>query len=300
MACMLVMDIGGTFIKSALADQATGILVENSMLETASNSDKCREDFFTSMQVVITHARSFGYTITGVSVSIPGPFDYERGIALMKHKFQAIYQESLTPFFAKEGLPVVYLHDSTAFLLGEMRYGAAKKYKAPAAIMLGTGFGFSMASEGRVCIGEDQRPSVPMWNKPFGEGVVEDSVSRQAIRDLYRTCSGCQDNVDVKEIGTRADAGNLQAQQLFFEVGKSIGSIITSYIPDDRFDCLVLGGQISRSHSFIIPGIQKMISKPIFPARHISSAALRGAAAYLLQGKATSVVVVPEHEVLKN
>lgn len=299
MAYILVLDIGGTFIKSSVAEKSTGELIAGTGYEVPTCADGTSDGFFNALRKTVDHARNSHSDLRGVSVCIPGPFDYTNGISLMEHKFSSIHGKSLTPFFMSMGLPVVYLHDSTAFLLGELRYGAALGYSSPLGIMLGTGFGFALASGGRICVSEDQRPSVRMWSKPYGDGIVEDYVSRRAIRALYKRRSGCDDDPDVKEIGTLADDGDIVAQSVFAEIGVHIGRIISTCIPVEAYDCLVLGGQISRSHHFIIPGILEAISCPVFPARHISDAALRGAVGYFLQGKAASVQTMTEAEALR-
>lgn len=298
MDCALVLDIGGTFIKSALAEWGSGALVQGTEYEIPTCADDINGEIFNSLKKTVEHARAFGHVVEKASVCIPGPFDYTNGISLMQHKFSAISHTSLTPFFRSMGLSVVYLHDSTAFLLGELMYGAAHSYIAPLGIMLGTGFGFAMASYGQIYISEDQRPTIRMWNKPYGDGIVEDYVSRRAIRAIYQSISGSLDELDVKEIGSMAEQGDSVAQSVFWKVGWHIGMILTSYIPEYSYDCVVLGGQIARSYKFIIPGITESISRPVFPAAHISDAALRGAAGYLLRGKDVSVQVVSEAQVL--
>lgn len=43
----------------------------------------------------------------------------------MKHKFQALFGCSILPPFERAGLPVRFLHDSTAYILGEVSDGNA-------------------------------------------------------------------------------------------------------------------------------------------------------------------------------
>ena len=58
---------------------------------------------------------------SAIAVAIPGPFDYERGIFLMQHKFAAVYGES---FRALAGLPdnidLRFRHDVIAALEGSL------------------------------------------------------------------------------------------------------------------------------------------------------------------------------------
>lgn len=300
MAYSIVMDIGGTFIKSALADDVTHHIMEETLFSVPTNAESTIEEFFFSLESIVQHARTYDPDVSAASICIPGPFDYERGVSLMQHKFRALYQQSITPFFASQGLGVVYLHDSTAFLLGEMRFGSAKGFSSPLGIMLGTGFGFALARGSLVLVSEDQRPSVKMWNKQYKDGIVEDYVSSAALRAYYKTLKGLDREIEVKEIGEKADAGDPYSVQVFEQTGLHIASIIRSYIPTDRYDCIVLGGQIARSHRYIIPSLGAACSVPVLCASHIASAALWGAAAYLYEGKDACVKTLSEAQALYN
>ena len=278
----LVMDIGGTFIKYGLVD-ANGVLLPASVGKAATHSGSSASEVFSEVDRLVAKTE----TGAQVAVSIPGPFDYTDGVFLMKHKFASLYGMSLTPLFQKRGKEVVYVHDSTAFLLGEGDGNCA-------GIMLGTGFGFALAQGGRVCIGSDQRPAIPLWNKPFREGIAEDYVSRRAIRALYRQVSRCLDDPDVKEINERAQAGDMAARDTFQKTAEAIAAVLDRYVPRSLYHGrIVLGGQIAHAGAFLIPRLRQA-GLEVRQAAHIDEASLYGLGKVLRYGKEACVMVTTE------
>jgi len=225
MESFLVLDVGGTFIKYAMAD-GSGAIVKETVGEEPAHSEGAPELFLQALGNVVTKARGFSLPFSRAGICFPGPFDYEAGIPMMEHKFVSMKGRSITPLFSSLGVEPLYLHDSTAFLLGEMSDGALRGHETCSGIMLGTGFGFAMAKDGKVCIGRDQRPALSLWGKPFLDGIVEDSISRRAMRADYRKRSGSSALLDVKEIGERADTGDEDAREVFREVGRNIALVL--------------------------------------------------------------------------
>lgn len=284
----LVMDIGGSFIKYGLVD-ANGVLLPASVGKTATHSGSSASEVFSEVDRLVAKTE----TGAQVAVSIPGPFNYTNGVFLMQHKFASLYGMSLTPLFQKRGKEVVYVHDSTAFLLGEGDGNCA-------GIMLGTGFGFALAQGGRVCIGQDQRPAIPLWNKPFRDGIAEDYVSRRAIRALYKQVSRCPDDPDVKEINERAQAGDMAAWDTFQKTAEAIVSVLDMYVPRTLYHGrIVLGGQIAHAGAFLIPRLRQA-GLEVRQAAHIDEASLYGLGKVLRYGKEACVLVTTEKALVQD
>ena len=130
----------------------------------------------------------------------------------MRHKWRGLMDVPLPSVFARElpGVPVRFLHDSTAFLLGEAWQGAARNMENPAGVMLGTGFGFTVMQRRRVLVDANGTPALVLWNAPFRDGTVEDYVSRRALRDAYGPQAP-----DVRELAELARGGDTRAQAIF-------------------------------------------------------------------------------------
>ncbi len=274
---MLVLDIGGTSIKYALAGP-DGRLIPGTAAQRPAEADGSYEAFLGVLRDIIAEAKAAG-KVSGAAVSIPGPFDYARGISLMQHKFRALYQRPLTLPFEEAGIPVLFLHDSTAFLLGEA------EDSDPAdccGVMLGTGLGFAWMRGRRVLVDETQTPALTLWRWPFREGIAEDYVSTRA---LLAAAPGAK---DIKSLADAARAGGAREAEAFRTVGRALTELLNGMTPKLGVSAVLFGGQISRSLDLF----ELSLSLPWRVCAHPEEAALRGAARYALQGPERCVTIV--------
>lgn len=278
MDCIFALDAGGTYLKYALMDE-NGNAIPRTQGQAPSHADGTKEEIGQAFTKVgcyaLEQAKLCGLTLKGIAISFPGPFDYDQGISHMAHKYAAINGVSITPM-VKAGagdVPIDYLHDSTAFLLGEYAKGAAANFQRPAGVMLGTGLGFAAMVSGRVLVQPDQRPRVVLWNKPYQDGISEDYISRRAILKAY----GNQPGMDVKDIAERALAGEEKAKTVFLDLAFHMGQILAPVIKNLAADCLVVGGQIAKSGKLFLPQVEACLQIPVRQAQLIENGALYGA-----------------------
>ena len=247
---MLLLDVGGTFIKcsdgrcipmpsggsrdeiAAALRLAVASLVPESRgvraAETLTPSGECCPNSPAPRQ---SPARA---------VAIPGPFDYGKGIFLMKHKFAAVYGES---FRALAGLPeeadIVFCHDVVAALLG-------CEGENVALVTIGTGLGFAHKEKGRVQVGPNGSPARSIYNLPWGDGILEDIVSARGIRNAYARLSG-HSHLSAAQIAQCADAGDEAALQVFSDLGETLGQALAPLLEELHAGTLLLAGQVSKS-----------------------------------------------------
>lgn len=270
---MLVLDIGGTFVKYALTDARGGILPET-VSQTPANAGGTYEDFLDTLHTILLWARE-RQEVTRACVSIPGPFDFENGVSAMKHKFPALLGRSLRPPFERMGVPVAFVHDSTAFLLGEAHDGSLTGRASPCCVMLGTGLGFAFMREGRVCVNAARGPAFSLWNMPYRDGIAEDYVSTRAIQASYG------EPVSVREIAERARQGDARAKAAFLAAGRDLTALLGALIPRLGCDSFALGGQIAKSADLF--GLRLPVESHV--SAHLDDAALRGASYYAAHGR---------------
>ncbi len=270
---ILALDAGGTSIKAAV--MADG---EPRRIAQIDFMGESREALLRAFREALRLGE--GQDIAGIGVGCPGPFDFQTGTSRMEHKWKGIRNVPLPPLFqeAHPGVPVRFLHDSTAYMLGEGWRGAGCDAESPAGVMLGTGFGFSCMKRRRVVLDPTSTPLLKLWCAPFREGTVEDYVSRRAIRRRYALRAGGE-APDVKEIATLARAGNLDAAAAFAETGAYLGEVLCRYLPS-YCDRVVIGGQVARSIDLFLPTVKAPV--PVVPAAHLEDAALRGIAVFCM------------------
>jgi glucokinase len=262
----LVIDAGGTFLKSALLNADAEIL-KGSSFKTRSFSEGPREQIIKAYGKTVSEALAYisrnHLKICGIGITTPGPFDYEKGIPLMKHKFSSIYGFNLRKLIVERSnlsgeVPVHFMHDANAALTGEIWKGNAKGYNNAALVTLGTGLGFSFSQKGKVQTGSQGGPAVSVYSMPCREGILEDYVSARGILKMYREITGTTDikETEVSDIGMLADRGDRAGRESFREAGYILAGSIRDILHERNIQCLLFGGQISRSFHHMEEGFR--------------------------------------------
>ena len=237
MADTLILDVGGTGVKYGLAGPE-GLLPET-VRQRPSRSDGSREEILAVFAAIAEEGRQAN--VRRACIAIAGPFDFEHGVSLMRHKFAAIYGASLRDVFRERGLETLFLHDSTAYMLGESAGGVLKDVRNACCVMLGTGLGFAVMRDRRIWLSEDRSPALALWRQPWKGATAEDAVSTRAIQRRYGAA------IPVRDIADRAREGDAAALTAFRDTGAALAEMagrLTEIFPCERF---ALGGQIALS-----------------------------------------------------
>lgn len=300
-SCILAIDAGGTSLKAALVPELSGPgrtgeltdsqLTEDTFFSVPVSSSGTREEILAAYTTLAAQgaakAAAAGLTISRVSVCIPGPFDYAGGKSLMCHKYQAIYNLPLRPCLW-EGIgterPIVFLHDSTAFLLGACAQTATKA-GCICGVIIGTGLGFACMRDGRIRQNPSGGPAVSIYARPYLDGTSEDYVSSRGILKQYlaETLLTSTRPPTVAEIAHMAKSGDSAALKVFADTGFHLGRILLPVLKEEALDTVLLGGAISKSAELFLPELNQVLADAgatAKPVPHIDLAPILGAARY--------------------
>jgi glucokinase len=195
------------------------------------------------------------------TLAVPGPFDLEAGVSLMRHKLPYLYgvdlRHALAARFGCGFDQVRFLNDANAYLLGEVGAGAGRGYNRVIGLTLGTGIGSAFTIGGRLVI---EGPGVPkdgeIWNLPYESGIVEDYVSGRAITAAYARRSGKR--FSAAEVAAAAPA-DPAARDAFTELGDHLGGVIDTLLAGFGADAVVVGGGISRASDLFLPAVRSRL-----------------------------------------
>lgn len=251
---VILLDVGGTFVKSALGIAGKGA-VEGTFMSTPISSDGSAEEIIRSFRAAVSAqmelAAEEGYAVEAICAALPGPFDYRKGIFLMKHKFAAVYGVSFRDILGdvvSADTRLAFVHDVNGALLGALTVDPSLREGNVAMVTLGTGLGFTYAVDGKVQESETGSPAEGLWNTPYMGGILEEYVSRRGILRLYAQQGGrLAEGEDVKEISLRARNGEEAALMAFSLAGKHLAAGASRLIADLGIRQIIFGGQISRS-----------------------------------------------------
>ncbi len=250
---VLTFDVGGSHISAALC---SGVDLRLGPVASAHYGDITTSDGFVGLLYDLAAKAARGDPL-GISatLAVPGPFDFDAGISLMRHKLVYLYgvdlREALAARLEADPCEIRFLNDADAFLLGEVGAGAAKGFARAVGLTLGTGIGSAFAVDGRlVTTGAGVPKDGEIWNVPYENRTVEDFASTRAIAGNYSRRTGKA--ISVAEIAEAATHDS-DAQEAFAEFGHHLGLIIGTLLADFRADVVVLGGGISGSASLFLP-----------------------------------------------
>jgi len=257
----LTIDAGGTFLKSAILNQ-DGEVLEGSGFVTRSYSEGSREKILGAIRKTILYGINYlkrkGEKPEGIGMAFPGPFDYPNASPLMHHKFKNIYGINLReeiygiPAISRD-IPLHFVHDSTAVLAGEIWKGNAQGFENVAVITIGTGLGFTFSQKGIIQLNSLGGPLISLYRYPYKSGILEDFVSKRGLLRIFCEISDKEiaPNMKVSDIGKWAKEGEANSIRTFKEVGRILGESIRDTVREKNIQCLLFGGQISRSFSFM-------------------------------------------------
>ena len=257
----LLLDVGGTFIKCSdgreIPIDSDGSREEISASFAEAVGAFCDEASREAENAVASNGKFA--PCRGIAVAIPGPFDYGKGIFLMRHKFAAVYGES---FREVAGVPscveLRFTHDVNGMLEGEMACGNGRGHSRVALVTLGTGLGFAMSIDGHILKKETGSPLVSIFSLPYRNGILEDYASKRGFLSTFARLGGTGADT-VKDIAALASGGDVKALATFREVGATLGEAISPILEEYRIECLLFGGQISRSFRFMEDALRESL-----------------------------------------
>jgi glucokinase len=190
-----------------------------------------------------------------LSVAMPGPFDYARGVGRFRDvgKFEALNGVDVGAELAArldvDRSRVGFVNDAAAFGLGEWLVGTARGCRRAVAITLGTGVGSAFVDAGRlVTSGRAVPPDGHVYRVRLDGRPLEDVVSRRAILSRY----GATDpSIDVAEVAARARAGEAAARAAFVEPLRALGAGLAPWLARFRAEVLVVGGGLVGSWELV-------------------------------------------------
>lgn len=295
------LDVGGTSLKAALIS-LKGKLLEGTFNRIPVNSKGSSEEiigtFTKIVDMTLDIAKQKKINLVGLSISTCGPFDLEKGVFLMKHKYASVYGISLKEELIKrlkipENLPIIFDYDSYSFVRGEAWVGNARNCKRIFGFTLGAGLGSAFMANGKISIeGKGIPPLGSFWDLPYKSGILEEmapTCKRSIIRRYQELGGEYKENMDVKDIALRAlEKKDKPSLEVFKELGTELGQFLKPFMLGFKPDCIVFGGQISNSSKLFIRPFRTQLKdirslKRITKARYIDLAGIFGTAKYFFE-----------------
>jgi glucokinase len=286
------VDIGGSHISCAVIDLDKKIILRESLAKQDVDNQASAEDILNNWAVALKKSLSFidKEQLAGIGFAMPGPFDYENGIAMFTEsvaKYQNLYSINVAKRLKEimdlnGGSDVRFMNDASAFAIGEAWSGKAANVKRSVSITLGTGFGSAFVDDGVVVVEGDDVPKLGcVWHLPYNGGIADDSFSTRWFIKRYFEKSGIQ-TTGAKDISDRVSGDN-NAKEVFIEFGTHLGEFLGPWLKKFQAEALVIGGNVTGAYKHFGKYFEEAMAKQnvkttIHISGHMEDAAIIGSA----------------------
>lgn len=253
---LIGVDIGGSHITAAYIDSLSAQVIPTSLKRVRVASAGAAEQIFISwVEALAPLVEEIPIDMLKIGIAMPGPFDYENGIALFKgvKKYDSLYGIDVGKVLSERlNVPrttIVFLNDAVAFLQGELTTGAAADVNRAIGITLGTGLGSASNCKGKVV-------DVNRAALPFLDQHAEEYMSSRWFQGRYKALTG-QEIKNVEELLHLAEPA--LKNKIFDEFATNLAHFINDFIADEDPEVLVIGGNIARTWEHFMPQLQAQI-----------------------------------------
>lgn len=254
----LGIDIGGSHITAAMVDLESRSIIAGSTSRKAVDASLNAEEILNTWCTLIKAVRGQeNGTEAYIGIAMPGPFDYDGGISLIKDqpKFQNLYQVNIKNELASrlnvEPANIRFINDAASFLQGEVFGGAARDQQKVIGLTLGTGLGASICTDGLAV-------DAALWDSEFKDGIAEDYLSTRWFVRRYEVLTGTT-VAGVKELADLSSDETVK-RQIFQEFGKHLGAFLVPILERKQLETVVIGGNISNAHALFMPALQEQLN----------------------------------------
>ncbi|WP_392469578.1 ROK family protein [Sphingobacterium cellulitidis] len=280
---ILSCDIGGTHITSAIVEKDTWKIlnetITRSHVNSLENAKSIFHDWTSNMKSCLEKT---DLKVVNIGIAAPGPFDYEKGIALMKgqSKYDSIYNLEVTaPILEGLGqadLKILFINDAAAFLQGEV-FGCGLEHKERIlGITLGTGLGSSVWNQG------DKAFDADLWNTAYRDSIYEEYLVTRWFVKRFEELSGLKES-GLREI-LEKHGESTEVSQLLSEYQEHLLHFMNFF--SQKHDCksFVIGGNIVKAWDRIFPDKSVLADFDVQIGQYQEHAAIIGAASLFTKG----------------
>jgi glucokinase len=255
---ILGIDIGGSHITAGLVDMDARKVIDDSVIRNRVNRHGTTNEILkTWCDTIKSFQQKSEKKNIKIGFAMPGPFDYDTGICLIKgfDKYESLYGINIRIALAERLnlLPgdILFRNDAEAFLEGEIFCGAAANCNHAIGITLGTGLGSAVSHNG---ITRDAELSVMDY---YGEK-IEEWVSTRGLIRIYQDITGKKLNDALTIAELYHDDANAKAAFILFT--HRLSWCLQKFIVQESPEVLVIGGNIANSYNLFIGELEKRLS----------------------------------------
>ena len=282
------VDIGGTNVKIALVDFDGKIIYSNTVPTRAEMGYEAGvNNIKQAIKELTSETGADAKTIEAIGFGLPGQIDYKEGIVKNLPNIPGWVNIPLAKIIEDEfSIPTRLDNDVRCAALGELNFGAGKGCENLICITVGTGIGSGIVLNGKLvrgasnAAGEIGHIKMDMTGGPLcgcGDyGCFEAYASGPAIVTMAKEYVSGGKSAKYKEMATdgiitpyivaqAALQGDAVSIQIFKQMGKIIGTGLSSVINLLNPEKIIIGGGVADAGEILLDPIRKAIIDRAMP-----------------------------------
>ncbi|MEU0433900.1 ROK family transcriptional regulator [Streptomyces sp. NPDC006290] len=294
----LGIDIGRSWLRVAVADLDGAVVARADVRNRARTSGAMADLVVSTAHQVVANSGVGAHEVAHAVVGTPGVYDEKQRRVRYAMHLPGWGRAGLFDRMREElGIPLEVHNDANLAALGEYTYGVGAGSRLFAYIMIGTGLGMGVVSEGRLFTGAHGGAGeigfLP-WPGQHKPETLEDAVSGEAVVEAARHF-GMTGQLTAKAVFDAAREGHKPAVEAVRLEGERIAHTVAAATAVLDPDLVVLGGGVGHSVDLLLKPVRETLRaltplRPrIAPGRLGEDAVLLGAVATAL-GTARDVV----------
>jgi predicted NBD/HSP70 family sugar kinase len=295
----LGIDIGRGWLRVAVADLDGSVVARADVRNRARTSGAMADLVVSTAHQVVANSGVDAHEVAHAVVGTPGVYDEKRRRVRYAMHLPGWGRAGLFDRMRDElGIPLEVHNDANLAALGEYTYGVGAGSRLFTYIMIGTGLGMGVVSEGRLFTGAHGGAGeigfLP-WPGQQKPETLEDAVSGVAVVEAARHFGMSGQQLTAKAVFDAARQGNPAAVKAVELEGERIAHTVAAAAAVLDPDLVVLGGGVGHSVDLLLRPVRETLRaltplRPkIVPSRLGEDAVLLGAVATAL-GTARDVV----------
>ena len=271
------VDLGATKIALGLIDPNDQIVAYRRIPTNAYEGPPMVVERIAQSVVELEGEMPDGEKIAALGICSPGPIDYESGMIVDPPNIPGLHNTPLRQILAERlHIPVSLEHDAKASALGEFHYGAGRGERSMVFIVVGTGVGAAIITDGRLYrglhnfAGEVGHITLDRQGEPCScgsRGCVETYVSGPWLARHYERAierEGSEQNqqpITGELVARLAAQGDALATQIITQAGEALGVAIASMAMILDIELYVVGSSVAKSGDLLLEPARKTVPR---------------------------------------
>lgn len=242
---LLGIDLGGTNVR-------VGLIVDNVLKKVASSPiSKSAEESVVLNEIFALVDELMDKDVSGIGVGVPSVVDTEKGIVYDVQNIPSWKEVHLKEILEKKyNVPVYINNDANCFAAGEKYFGKMKNCRNGVGVIMGTGLGAGIFTDGRLYSGTNCGAG-EFGMIPYKESIYEAYCCGQFFKNEFDTTG--------EEAYNRALKGDKEALNMFCQLGQHLGNAIKVVLYTYDPEIIILGGSVSRAFSLFKESMWKEV-----------------------------------------